>query len=121
MHKKATFFIALLIFVLSVSCVFASNINETEFDDNPEDGIDDTVNDNVTSVEEESGVSSGTFSDLANEIDSSSGELNLNKNYAYSDDDESYKDGIVIDKSIVINGNGFKIDAKNQARHFILS
>jgi len=121
MHKKATFFIALLIFVLSVSCVFASNINETEFDDNPEDGIDDTVNDNVTSVEEESSVSSGTFSDLANEIDSSSGELNLNKNYAYSDDDESYKDGIVIDKSIVINGNGFKIDAKNQARHFILS
>ena len=60
----------------------------------------------------------GTFTELANEIANSNGELNLTKDYTYVADDSSYKNGIKIDKTIAINGNGFTISGNNQARIF---
>ncbi|WP_407422919.1 Ig-like domain-containing protein [Methanobrevibacter sp.] len=60
----------------------------------------------------------GTFIDLANEIANADIELNLNRNYTYCDDDSDYKNGIIINKSIVINGNGYAINGNDQARAF---
>ena len=65
---------------------------------------------------------SGTFTDLATEIANAEGELNLTRNYKYlPDNDYSYKDGIIIDKSITINGNGHTINGNNQARAFYIN
>ena len=54
--------------------------------------------------------------------DDTTGILNLDKNYTfYSAYDSSFTNGIVINKPININGNGFTIDAKNQVRIFQIS
>ena len=76
----------------------------------------------VVSVEENQTVlqnnNAGTFTDLASEIAKAKSELNLNRNYVYSDGDSDYNYGIIIDKKITINGNGFEINGNNQARAF---
>ena len=61
-----------------------------------------------------------SFTALRNLIYSdTTGTVNLDKNYNYySSYDSSYSGGIEINKQIRINGNGFTIDAKNQARVF---
>ena len=64
-------------------------------------------------------VGVGSFTDLANKIANAEGEVNLTRDYKYlPDKDSSYTDGIIIDKSITINGNGHTINANNQARAF---
>ena len=51
-----------------------------------------------------------TFSTLAHQIESAGDELNLTMHYYYnSSTDSSYKNGIIINKSITINGNGHTI------------
>ena len=64
------------------------------------------------------GVSSGSFTDLAKEIANAKSELNLKRDYTYTDADSLYKDGIEINKKITINGNGFLIKSKNPAKIF---
>ena len=61
----------------------------------------------------------GTFTDLAREIRLAKNELNLTRNYVYIESDDSdYKNGITINKKIIINGGGFTINGNNQARIF---
>ena len=73
------------------------------------DSQDDNLNDN----------SDGTFTDLANIISNSNGELKLTKNYVYdSSKDSKYKNGIKINKQITIDGKGFIINGKNNAHVF---
>ena len=63
--------------------------------------------------------SDGTFTDLANDIANANGEFKLTKNYVYdSTKDSNYKNGIVIDKEITINGRGFIINGNNKASAF---
>lgn len=59
-----------------------------------------------------------TFADLANEITNATNILILHRDYYYSNNDSSYSYGIAISKNITIEGNGYTIDAKNQARIF---
>ena len=55
------------------------------------------------------------FTDLKNEIiNSESGAINLESDYAYSGSDST--EGVAIDKAITINGNGHVLDGKNSAR-----
>ena len=59
------------------------------------------------------------FTDLDNALDLIDGVLNLNNDITISDDEIStYVNGITIDKDIIINGNGYTIDANNVARIF---
>ncbi|WP_405283132.1 Ig-like domain repeat protein [Methanobrevibacter sp.] len=68
-----------------------------------------------------SNASYGTFTDLANEIENADGELNLTKNYVFSECDENFKKyGINIKKNIKINGNGFKINGNSLTRAFYI-
>ena len=62
----------------------------------------------------------GNFTALQNDIDSSTGSIDIKQDYAY-DNTSDYKlnSGILINKSdITINGNGHTIDGSNQARIF---
>ena len=60
-----------------------------------------------------------TFTDLQNAIGLVSGTLTLDSDIAMTDDEAAnFKDGVVINKNIVIDGKGHTIDAKNLGRIF---
>ena len=83
--------------------------------------IDDDVDDDLFSTSDEKIISEtpGTFTDLANEINGAYRELELTRNYYYSPNvDKNFDRGIIINKQLVINGNGFKIDGGKQVRVF---
>ncbi len=60
-----------------------------------------------------------TFTDLQNAIGLVSGTLTLDSDIAMTDDEAAnFKDGVAINKNIVIDGKGHTIDAKNLGRIF---
>ena len=63
----------------------------------------------------------GSFSDLnklINEDFSSNDTITLSSNYKYSDGDDDFVHGIVINRGVIIDGNGFTLDGSNSARMF---
>ncbi len=108
-HKGGLLAICFIICLFSIANASASDMN------------DDILAGNNDLIEKESTISTeilsanpdGTFTDLANEIASATDELNLTRNYVYTNDDSIYQDGIDINKSIAINGNGFAIIKNN--------
>ena len=61
----------------------------------------------------------GSFSELNTIISNSKSEINLTKNYVFNQNSDSdFIDGIVINKTISINGNGYTINGKNTAHIF---
>ena len=144
--KKFIIFICLIVCMFSIASVCASDINDTvvasedQSDDiisiensndtvvASEDQSDDIIsiensdNDEISVTEEnELSADAGTFTDLADAIEHAVDDLILTKNYTYSTGDSSYSDGIVINKTITIDGNGFTINGNNQARAFSIS
>ena len=84
-------------------------------------GNGEVVNEQYKGKDIGSDSNAGTFSDLNTLISNTpEGEiLNLTQNYTYNSlSDSSYQGGIVISKSITIDGRGFIIDGNNQARIF---
>ena len=65
-------------------------------------------------------TSDGNFCELNDLISNSSdSEINIEKNYTYDNDSDSdLKRGIVVNRSLVINGNGHVIDGKNKSMIF---
>ena len=116
-YKRNFLAICLIICIFSIANASASDVNDTAMtsDNNL------IENDTTSSTEILSANPDGTFTDLANEIASATDELNLTRNYVYSKDDSIYQEGISIDKSIAINGNGFAINGNNHARIFKIS
>ena len=112
-HKKSFVFLCLIICLFAVVNVCAADVN---------DACEIQIGESVgVSADNYLEASTGTFTDLAKEIANSKGELNLTRNYAYSDGDSDYKNGIGIDEQIIINGNGFAIDGKNKAGFFTIN
>ena len=113
-YKKIIILTILLVSLLAVSAVSAAE-NATE-----DIGVEETTND--VSIDENQVIlkenNVGTFTDLTKDIADAKGTLNLNRNYAYTDSDSDYKNGITIDKKITINGNGYAINGNNQVRAF---
>ncbi len=102
----------ILLILISVSCVNATQNNDTEItltisDNNTDNLLKTTLND---------------FSSLDNELNSSTQTkiLNLTKDYAFnSESDDSYSNGITITTdNLIIDGQGHTIDANNKARIF---
>ena len=59
-----------------------------------------------------------TFKDLNEEITNKT-QIDLDSDYIYTNtSDDSYKNGIIIDKTVVINGHGFKINSTNESKLF---
>ena len=103
--------------------VLSSNENETimvsenQNDELKSNYINEESNIGVTE-ENELTATTGTFTDLANDIANAGDELNLTKDYVYSSGDPIYKQGIIINKKITINGNGFTINGNKQSMIF---
>ena len=110
MNKKIMF--TLMIFlVLLCSCGAISAMDE--------DGIpSDEIILEESSTDLSSNVEYKTFKELNDEI-STKNEIELSSDYIYnSTSDNDYTEGIVVDKPVVVNGNGFKINGTDESKLF---
>ena len=135
-NKKLLFFTILLISLLAISSVSASEIDSDVAEDsdsndvveleiiNQQSSDDDTIfsyNDcGEKTLEAESQSNTYNFSSLNNTINSNSdSEIILNFNYTFNNNsDSNFAKGINITRSVTINGKGNAINANNQARIF---
>ena len=113
MKKKYFIAICLILFFISMANAFAEDINTTDTDT---DVITVSNNDVLGNS-----VKSGTFIELQEKINNASegSTIELTNNYTYEDTFNA--EGIIIDKSLTIEGNGFTIDGANQARIFFIN
>ena len=125
--------LALAIFILGAAGVCASDVNDTAIADadQMELSASNEMNADTLGTSEENTLTqandceilgedeSGTFTQLQNEINAAGNELNLTKDYRWTD--EFSGTGIVINNSITINGNGHSIDALGKIRIFELN
>ena len=113
--KKAFIFMCLFILFVGIASVSASDINETQSLNCENTTLIDSSQDNIL-VDEDN----GTFTALQKKIDESEegSTITLDRDYTY---DEGFsKRGIVIDKSLTINGNGHTLNGMSQSRIFII-
>ena len=122
MKYKNGLVICLVICFFTMASVAANDINETIMvNEDKEDLIAVEDNNDIVTYDDQritlGNSSVGSFTDLENEINNADegGVLNLSKNYQYV---SGSTDGVTISKSITINGNGYVLDAKGQARIF---
>lgn len=107
-----------LMIVLIISLIFISISSVSAQTDDTDIVKDIDDNKNKLDILKDNEDVDGSFTDLATEISGSSS-INLTKNYVYdSSKDSSYKNGIVINKNMVINGNGHVIDGNHSAKMF---
>ena len=125
MKKKFLILICLIIFAVSISGISASeDVNQTADDINAIVNFEDTVDLSQGNDEIMADNDNCTFSDLQREIDAADeGEtLYLNsdvkRSLIYHDNDSVLEDDIVINKSIIIDGQGHTIDADINGRIF---
>ena len=106
LNKKIMVLAILLVSLFALSAVSAT--------DNATDDIAAINNDQTMVVGE---ADSNTFENLSGEINATSdgGVLSLTKDYTYK---SGSTDGIVINKSITIDGNNHRLDGNNQSRIF---
>ena len=98
-----------------------TNLSTTKSDDilTTSDNNDD-VNDNLGFSDSNDVLTAdnpnGTFSDLYDDV-KDGGEITLDRDYVYNDSKDSlYKDGVLINKTIIINGNGHILNGNNQSK-----
>ena len=124
MKRKFLILLCLVLFIVSVSCVSAAeNTNQTVDGISSVSTIDniDQTNDTLgvfENVEELSAKDDGTFTALQEKINNApaGSTITLENDYKYDADFD--KNGILIDKKLSINGNGYTIDGSNRARIF---
>ena len=124
--QKSMIIIMLAVFLISIASVSASDVNDTaiasdqttvEISKNEEiilnQDIEQTNNEEIISQ-----ANPGTFTELQGLINlaTDGSTLKLNKSYEY--DDGFSSEGISIAKSLTIDGQGYKIDAKQKSRIF---
>lgn len=110
-YKKFFLTACLMIFLISIVSVAASDINETQLS-NPDNAtlIESSQEDIIGDADD------GTFTSLQNKINNASegSTITLDKDYAY--DDGFHELGIVINKNLTIDGNGHTLDGKSKSR-----
>lgn len=122
-YNKIMITLVLIIFIFTVTTVCASDMNNTVIASDVNTVIKLSqvdVDDKVSAVENNEIISegnAGTFSELQNNITEKYGStLILTKDYEREDDFDS--NGIIINQSITIDGQGHKIDAQGKSRIF---
>ena len=133
-----------LVCIISISAVSAADdsLNEiSEADDNQEVFLEDSINDDVltnnendelileeNNVEDKAtlseGTSTGTFTDLNNAINGNSDStVTLSRNYTYNgvdNYDAAFKKGIVLNRPVTIDGQGHTLNGNNLSRIFYI-
>ena len=119
--KKSFLIICIIMFLFSIVCVSASDINETLIADEEPQIIEQANDDIIESTQENVlGEDVGTFTDLQDLIIASdkNSTITLDKDYAY---DEGFSTrGIVVNKNLTIDGNGHTLDGLSKSRIFLI-
>ena len=130
-YRKSIIMLVLAIFIFGAASVCASDVNDAAIagdDDSAVELSQADTDERISSGQDEpigqtgneeliSEGDSGTFAELKANITAAEGStLTLNKNYECEDGFDS--EGIIIDKSITIDGQGHKIDAQGKSRIF---
>ncbi|MEE0934170.1 MAG: hypothetical protein U0L42_00705 [Methanobrevibacter sp.] len=125
--KKIMLVSLLLLAVLTISAVSAADnlteVNEDVLQDtsSEEMGLSEDINESVISSSEDEILKTddGSFTALQNKINEASegSTITLENDYAY---DTGGTGGIIITKSLTIDGKGYNIDGKSQSRIFRL-
>ena len=103
--------LSLLFLFGSISAADADSINETLSADN-----DMILEESSTDLNSNGDFK--TFKELNEEITTKT-QIDLDSDYTYiANTDNNYKNGITIDKTVVINGHGFKINSTNESKLF---
>ena len=116
-------FISSMLFIclISISFVCATDNTIDESILTIDDSSDEEIIGDASNEELVSDSSDGNFTELSNLISDAEGSLDLDKNYTRLSGDSVASTGIVINKSLTINGNGHAIDAKELGRIFSVS
>ena len=106
-RKTSLIFLVLFICFLTITCVSAQ----------------DNVTEEITSPEVDTPVltesqSPGNFTQLSQDIENGGDTIELDKDYKYVEGDTVSGDGIVINKTLTIDGKGHTIDASDAVRIF---
>ena len=130
-YRKLMFILVLTILIFGAASVCASDMNDTVVasdDDSAFELSQADAGDMISSDEDEligqreneliNEGDNGTFAELQADINAAANAstLTLNKNYECEDGFDT--EGILINKTITIDGNGFKIDAQGKSRIF---
>ena len=91
--------------------------------DNAGNTINTTINNDLLSIPASNegviGAGGGSFAELNTTINGNSDSVvNLNQNYTYNSGETAFTNGIVINRAVTINGNGYAIDGANAAKIF---
>jgi len=124
MKKKIVIFTLILLALFSIASVCAGDVNDTLTASEDDSQIELTATeDDLNGIDEnqvtgEPSVDNKTFTALKERIDNvgDNSTVVLPNDYMY--ENEFTVDGILINKSLTIDGNGFTIDANNSARIF---
>ena len=120
MMKKTLLFIFIILLVLSIGNVSATNDTDTSTSDitNHDDVIsENTENNNTFILSNENAQKS--MAELENTTKNNKNTtILLNNDYQWTQQDTDLEKGIILDKSIVIDGQGHTIDAKSKMRIF---
>ena len=137
--KIKSYFAIFSLFVVLLCCVSAisavsddtmnNTVSEVEFgEDSPSISIDEQSGDvdqkvSASSTQEKINVepTTKTFTQLHEDIHQPMTHFFLYDNYTYSSSDSDFKEGITIDRFIVIHGHGLTIDASKKARIFTVN
>ena len=112
MKFKYVFIVGLILAILMIGVVNATDTISEDVVSNEDDTPLEITDNNVYMAGENS------FSNLEDEIKNTGKSLDLNQNYAFNNGTDN-KNGIVISKdNFVLNGNGRTIDGNNQSRIF---
>ena len=106
-RKTSLIFLVLFICFLTITCVSAQ----------------DNVTEEITSPEVDTPVltesqSPGNFTQLSQDIENGGDTIELDKDYKYVEGDTVSGDGIVINKTLTIDGKRHTIDASDAVRIF---
>ena len=123
--KKYLLIILILIVFISSSAVSACETADNTTDDSQDDtpalkSYEDIDENNLQEETPSSSLENDSFSDLQILVsDTPKGKtLDLDRNYSYSDGDS--QEGIIVEKSITIDGHGFTLDGRYFSRILLL-
>ena len=121
--KKSMFLLCLIIFLISITGTSAVDSNDTVVSDDDSTILEESHNEVIESSQDNllSADNPGTFTELELQIilASNGSTIKLDKDYAYNDGFLN-KTGILIDKSLTIDGAGHTIDGLSKSRIFTI-
>ena len=122
MYLKRSAYVLLLVLMMALTLSVASASETGDGIDNElleTTGEEDTIAINGVSGDNLKETDDGTFTALQNRIDSASenSEISLENDHAYDGNFNNGK-GIIFNKSIAVNGNGYAIDGRNISNIF---